>query len=566
VRTLASFGAGRRVLSALGAQPRQYQLLIDLFGVLGERKELLGNLGMDRHAMNLTSLGLLLPGVLLALLAFGPMPLAQYNMATLAVSSLVLMLLLVMEASNSFLNPGEVAVLAHRPISGTTYFAAKLTYLIYVVLRATAALNGPAALAGLVKAEARWFYPLTHLAAAATAGVFVALIACAVFGLLFRIVPVSRVRSVALWLQLVVAMVPLVMNLAFARLRVLVEAIGPAGRSIDWSFTPLAWFNALAVAGQAGPVTPLGRSAPAGMVVATLFAAYGIRSLSAGYMTRIVGTLRAGGARRSGRARRSRVGRAVARLSGGPPGHAAFAFISRMMRRDWQFRRAIVQFGVAIVVFVPAIVVSGRDVSPFAADRLPPIGLLPTVLPLFTLAVCGILSYSDHYKGAWIFETMPLTALRQFIGGVYWSLWLPFLGAPFAAALLFFAPYWGLRDSALFVAYGVAVASFLFALQLLLVEGLPFSSPPRADRAAGLVPFVLFGPVASGIAWVVQGMFLFRHRWITAGAAAVFAWAAVVTARYTLRELRTRVEANAGTLSRTAPGVDNATQGTSVTR
>ena len=84
MKTLASFGAGRTLLAAVGVQPRQYQVLVDLFGTLGERKELLGNLGMDRHAMNLTSLGLLIPGGFVALFAFGGGSLATFNMITLA--------------------------------------------------------------------------------------------------------------------------------------------------------------------------------------------------------------------------------------------------------------------------------------------------------------------------------------------------------------------------------------------------------------------------------------------------------------------------------------------------
>ena len=82
MKTLASFGAGRTLLTAVGVQPRQYQVLVDLFGTLGERKELLGNLGMDRHAMNLTSLGLLIPGGFIALFAFGGGSLAAFNMIT----------------------------------------------------------------------------------------------------------------------------------------------------------------------------------------------------------------------------------------------------------------------------------------------------------------------------------------------------------------------------------------------------------------------------------------------------------------------------------------------------
>jgi hypothetical protein len=163
-----------------------------------------------------------------------------------------------------------------------------------------------------------------------------------------------------------------------------------------------------------------------------------------------------------------------------------------------------------------------------------------------TLGVCGVLSYSDHHRAAWLFRMAPGDGLRCFIRGVYWALWLPFLAVPFMAALIFFAPYWGLVDAVLFATYGLAVASFLFGLQLLLVQGLPFSQPPRADRSAGLAPFILFGPVAAAVAWVLQGQLLFRSRLLTTAAAIVFAWLALTAARYAIGELEQRARVEAG--------------------
>jgi len=535
--TLASFGAGRTMLTAVGVQPRQYQVLVDLFGALGERKELLGNLGMDRHAMNITSLGLLIPGGLFALFAFREGSLAAFNMITLALSSLVLLMLLVLEASNSFLNPAEVAVLAHRPITGATYFAAKLTYLVLVVLRATAPLNGPAALAGLVKPEARWFYPFTHLAAACAAGLFLALMACAVLGLLFRILPASRVRSAALWVQVVASMLPLAFNLARRPLQTLADAMAPRAIGVDWSFVPLTWFNAIALTGQGGGQMSWGWPAAIGMIVSAVFIGIGVRSLSAGYMTRIVGVMRSSG-RRSRRSQRgSPIGRIVRTMSGRPSGQAAFGFMSRMMRRDWQFRRGIIPVALPLLAIGPLMLRTGVEVAPFGAGRFSVIGLLPVALSLVTLGLCQMLAYSDHYRGAWVFVITPKIGVRGFVRGVYWSLWLPFLALPFGVVMLVFSAYWGVADAALFAGYGLAVASLMFGLQLLIVETLPFTSAPRAERSAAIASFIMFGPVAAVIAWGVQGQFIFRSRLTTALAALVFAWAAKVTAEYSLRLL-----------------------------
>ena len=537
MKTLATFGAGRTLLTVVGVQPRQYQVLVDLFGTLGERKELLGNLGMDRHAMNLTSLGLLIPGGILALLAFGEWSLATFNMITLAVSSLMLFMLLVMEASNSFLNPAEAAVLAHRPIAGATYFAAKLTYLVIVVLRATVALNGPAALAGLIKPEARWFYPLTHFVAACTAGLFLALVACAVFGLLFRILPASRVRSAALWVQVVASLLPLAFNVGRRALQNVLAAIAPHAAGIDWSFVPLTWFNAIALTGQGGGRVSLGWPASVSMIVSVVFIGFGVRSLSAGYMTRIVGVMRSRGKRSRGPLQGSPLGRIVRTLTGRPSGQAAFGFMSCMMRRDWQFRRGIIPVALPLLVMVPVMLRTAVDVAPFGPGRFSVVGFLPVVLCLITLVICQILAFSDHYRGAWVFVITTATGLRGFVRGVFWSLWLPFLALPFVVVMIVFSMYWGVMDAVLFTAYGLAVASLLLGLQLLIVDALPFTSAPSAERAAAIVSFIMFGPVAAGIAWVLQAQFIFRSRLITVLAALAFAWAAKVAACYSLRLL-----------------------------
>jgi hypothetical protein len=440
------------------------------------------------------------------------------------------------------LNPSEVAVLAHRPISGPTYFAAKLTYLVLVVVRVEAVLNGPAAVAGLVKAEARWFYPFTHMTAALCAGLFLALFACAIFGVLFRVMPVSRLRSAALWLQLVVALGPLLINVARRPMRSIAAALAPHGTTLDWSFLPITWFNALALVGQGGTTFSPGLAAAGGFVVSVLFIGVGIRSLSSRYMSRIVGVMRSTRAGRGGHHRpASPAARIVRVLARRPSGQAAGQFVWRLMRRDWQFRRAAAQIVLPVMVFAPAVMLSGRDVSPFDANKLPVVGILPELIPLITLAICLVLSYSDHYKGVWVFATAPAPGMHGYVRGVYWSIWVPFLGVPFVAVFVFFAASWGLLDAALFAAYGVAVASLLFGLQLLLVEGAPFGSAPRADRAHTMMPLILFGPVAIGIGWLLQAHFIFRNRLITVVATMVFAWGAKLAGQYCIRQLETRM-------------------------
>jgi hypothetical protein len=543
VRTPASWTIGRALLARIGVEPRQYQVLVDLFGTLGERNELVSQLAANATAMRLTSLALLIPGGFIALTALRPSSLASYNLMTVVTTALVLFLLLVMETGEAFFNPAEAVALAHHPINGATYFAAKFTSLVLVVWRAELALNGPAAIAGLMKPEARWFYPLTHMASAWIAGVCLALVTCAVFGVLARVLPSSRLRSAALWLQLAIFTLPPIIGLTIPPLQ---RMAGHANLHLDtvaWSVLPSAWFNALGVIGQAAPVTPLGWPAAIGMGVLAIGIAFGIRSLSAGYLTRAIGVMR------GGRSRRRRLpldtgGRLVGALSRRPSGRAAFGFLMRMMAGDWQFRRAAMQFGMLAFIGLPAILLSSRAASPFGPGRLSLVGLLPEFLPFFTMMICSLLAYSDQYRGAWIFQTVPDAGLRGYARGIYWSIWLVFLVVPLVAASVFYAPYWGLLDAALFGAFGLAVASLLLGTQLLLIDGLPFGHPAKPERTYMLMAAIIFGPIVIGIAWIVQSRFIYLSRWATAAAAVVFTGVAVIVVRYGLRALNVKIRSD----------------------
>ena len=214
----------------------------------------------------------------------------------------------------------------------------------------------------------------------------------------------------------------------------------------------------------------------------------------------------------------------------------------RMMRRDWQFRRAVLPLGAMLLFVLPAILRTALEKSPFNGAPVA-VGLLPELLPLGVFLMVSVLAYSDHFRGAWVFATASRDGRRGFVRGVYWSLWLPFLALPFGAMAVVFSRTWGIIDATLFAAYGLSVASALLAVQMFFVEGLPFARPPRPERLHILLPFLLLGPIVLGIAWFVQGRFIFHSRVITLAASVMCATAAVVIARLTLAGLDARVHA-----------------------
>src|SRR4029077_21224399 len=197
-------------------------------------------------------------------------------------------MILATEAINTFLNPVEASVLAHQPIRNSSYFAAKLTYLGTVAAYVVFPVNIIPALAGLHLADASGFHPVTYLISASLLGLFVALMACGVIGLLFRVLPASRVRNVVLWVQvgffiLIQGSGPLLQGRGGMANRLNIAA-SPA--------MPLNWFAALAAPGS---MQRLGTwPAVASMIGCVAFIALGIQSLSSGYLARIHSLLRSG--------------------------------------------------------------------------------------------------------------------------------------------------------------------------------------------------------------------------------------------------------------------------------
>jgi hypothetical protein len=443
------------------------------------------------------------------------------------------------------MNPAEAFVLAHQPIRSRTFIAAKATYIVYVAGRVVVSLNVGPAIAGMMLDGNRWFYPLAHLTAASLAGVFLALFTCGLFGVLFRFVPIGKLRHAALWMQLMAATLPFLLNPAIQGLARVLRSHPQLGFELDaryWSAVPLMWFVAVGLAGHAGrPELFLPIALPA-MMISAVFIAFGARSLSQDYMTRVVLLMRARRARRRGPGLGDRLGTLARRLSGKPSGRAAFAFVGKMAARDWQFRRFFLAG--TIPLLAPIVLGVGRDAvaSPFA-DGLVPAHFLPHLIGLVVMVVCRILVHSDQYRAAWIFLAVPIGSVSAFARGIYLAIWVPCIALPHLVVMAMFSWYWGPGEAALFAAYSAAVASFYLAASLLRIEGLPFASAP--------VPTAPFDVLAGIILLLVAALFIalqvlvfFRHALVTLAATGLFATLAYATARVSLRAVQNAVTHN----------------------
>jgi hypothetical protein len=535
-------GFANTIASALAVDRRQYRLLVSLFRELSARREMTGQLGLDRTALSYLGLWLVIIGGFVSLMAV-VRPTARFFLGfNLAISALFLIPILVSDAADAFMNPAEAFVLAHQPIRSRTLIAAKATYIVYVAGRVVVSLNLIPAFAGLTLDGNRWFYPLTHLAAAALAGVFLALFTCGLFGVLFQFVPIRKLRNAALWMQLVAATMPFLLNPAIQGVSRLAGSNPQLRFDLDaryWSAVPLIWFIAVGLVGRVGrPELFLPIALPA-MAISAVFIGVGARTLSQDYMTRIVMLMRARRANRRRLRIGDRLGAFARRVSGKPSGRAAFAFVGKMATRDWQFRRFFLAGTIPLLAPIVLGLQRGAIASPFAGD-LAPAHFLPHLIGMVVLAVCRILVHSDQYRAAWVFLTVPIGSAGAFARGIYLAIWVPCIALPHLAVVAVFAWYWGTGEAVLFAAYSAAVASFYLAASLLRIEGLPFARAPVATAPFEMMTGILFLFVA-GLFVALQFFVIFRHVLITVVATVVFAILAYVILRVSLRAVRNAV-------------------------
>ena len=513
-----------RALQAVGIHPTHFRLLCGLFGTLAERREIMTQLGRDGFTLKLAFWMYFVLGGFMCLMFLKEPPTAGRFLGTfLVMTAILLICILVSEAGNSLVNPVEGIVLAHQPIDGATYTAAKLTHLLRVVSWLAPGLNAIPALASLLLLkEPRWYYPLVHLAATFGAGLVAALFACAVFGWLLRFVPAPRLKAAG---QIAEALPFL--GLWFG---------GQAWRLVRG--TVMAWI-------------PAGAETQRYLAIALIVAAaavivMGLRSLSVDYLIRVASIVHGGSGGRV-KPRRSHLGDIVARRLGGPPARAGFAYTARLMRRDWAFRRQLIPLipcAISPVVFLA----QGIHTDPFSG-KFTIVHVVPHIFGILMFILSIALVYGNDYKGAWLFLLAPSGAFAPFARGVHGLIWISIVGVPHALLLPVLAWFWGIPHALLFVAYSAAVASLYLGMEIRLVDGVPFSRQPVTSQGVYFMGIMMGGALAIGIAVGIQYFLIFRSPLAVLAAAAAIAGIAHLVTRSSLDAFTTAMRYNLGLMS-----------------
>lgn len=487
------------LLRRCGIEPRRYWILVDLFETLGKRQEV-ARTGSDAYSMRtLTIIWCFFSGVLsIVMAAFGANA-GVYLLVFLALTAFQLSLLLIPEIAEGLVNPVEGLILAHQPVNGATWLAAKLTHLIRIVVYVVAAVNGVPALVPLLGPSGEGFlpfiHPFMHLLAALGVGLVVGFLCCSLFGWLVRFVPARRLKAAAAMVQVI----PMFIGASFHFLSAWMNDL------VDWAMSiepPETWLGIGDGVPGGFPVV----LAAVGVAITTVAVVPGLRALSVDHLIRVSSLMHSGAqVGRRGR-KRWEAGPWIARFAGGQAGRAGYEYLRLMMVRDWQFRKNMGLNAAYVIVFLVVLLVAGREVTPFASE-FAVTHFLPHLIGLIVFFSCLFLAYGNDYKAAWWFSIVPGLSFRPFVRGIHGGLWVLLVAGPNLVCFLVLAWSWGVRDALWVIAFSTAVASLYLAVGLRLIDGIPFAKQtPPARQVVTLAMMVIYFVVltiAIGIQYLV---------------------------------------------------------------
>ena len=487
------------LLSRCGIEPCQYWLLVGLFDTLSQRQEL-ARIGSHDHGARIwiALMCFFATAASLGGVAFGISPdILCWSLAGLTAFQLSLVLL--PEVAENLVNPVEGLVLAHQPVSGSTWLGAKLTHLVKFVAFVVAAINVLPAVIGCFLDHQSTFlalvYPAKHLLVAFGLGLLVALLCCSLFGWLALFIPARRLKRAAVVAQVI----PMLLVLPMQFHDRLEAAYEDHEELFAWSGR---WATAIDETVPGGWATVLGIAAAAlGLVAITI----GLRSLSRDHLIRASALVQSGTRRRRAKKNESVIGQWSARIAGGQAGRAGFEYLGTMMLRDWQFKVNIAGIVPLLVMLVVLPTLEGQSVmsSPFGTGFALS-HLLPHALGLVIVSIGLALSYGNDYKGTWWFLLVPATSVLPFARGVHARLVLLLVVAPSLVLFIACMWHWNAGEAVLFVAFSSVVASLYLAFSLHLITGIPFGKQRDPGRRMGALAAVIIFLAVVGIGIGVQ--------------------------------------------------------------
>jgi ABC-2 type transport system permease protein len=442
----------------------------------------------------------------LAFLAF-VLPVELYARVMMIFGMTLLGMIMLVDFGVTLVVPDDMVILAWRPISSRTYFAAKLTNaLAFIALFGVALFTIPSITGAFARSGTMLFTPV-FLVSAILGAVFVAGLVAASYAALLRMFSAERFRSAVNYLQIAMMATLMVGSQIGPRLegrsamrQIVRRQVLDTSAWSWWDLMPPRWFcapNELLLGGANARTITLSVVAFAG--TALLFIVL-TRSLSLSYLQKVHGSGASAKSAPREAGRPSLILRIAMIFFRTDEEIVMFNFIRRVLARDRQVRLRIYPMMAYWLIVMPAILIAPSGAS---EGHLSP-GLLKiaplVVLTLLPGVILPLLPYAGETQGAWIFDLTGLEDTASAANGIKKTVACLFL-IPLAvlclAGLAFFMSF---RDAAISVAFGLSAAILLMQIEFIgLFSGLPFTRKMAKGRAASNIAYMLLGYLFIGV-------------------------------------------------------------------
>jgi hypothetical protein len=489
-----------RLLAAAGIDALQWRVLtlaylrMDLRRGGGAVRK--GSRQQGASAMPLAGLliGALMNSVLVTLLVFLIRDPLTAAVAMVVMASMTVSMLLLVDFSGSVVAAEDYWIIAPRPVSSRTYFAARLSAVLVYVIGFALALSFVPALV---------FLGWHQLGAGGFAGAIAATVLAAVAGaaliiaaytwLIARVSP-SHLVGVMSGVHLSASILSMSGFLAvmkgFDDPRIREFSIA----ELQWIwYVPATWFAAIvpALSGIGGGREALAAAGALFLTVVLLSVAGGRISLD--FASRLS---------EAATSTPARTRRALARIPGFAHGeaYAVATLVRAQFRHDLRFRLGILGVLPMTLFYMFLGWDQGLWMDPFvgrAQESGAPIYMAVGFLPMI---LHGALQYSDHWRASWIFWATPadparlVVAAKNFVAIFVLGTYLLLMASFWA---VFYERVWHAVVHALFVGAG---AHMLLQGAVILSPALPFAKEPkRAEHSSRLFVLFFVGVIFTGV-------------------------------------------------------------------
>jgi len=461
-----------------------------------------------------------------------------YSLFTMSAAMFMTGLSVIMEYSAVVVNPDDYEVLAHRPISSSTYFWAKIANLLFYVIVMALALGLPAAITGgLTMQEGLAFsfaYILSALGACAATAAFIVVI----YATALKLFDYRRFMSAITYVHMLVT---IVIVFAYIGLPRMLGSDAPAlsferGPWVYW--TPSAWF-----AGAVEALVGLGTRQSAvlaalGVVSIVALIALAQKTVSLGYSRRIAelaATPSPSERPRTSRRRGVDLARIGLSFCTNDEERAGYLLMSEYMKRDRKLRsRVYPAFGLPLAVYIFGLVTDGlydpfRDVPP--ETGFPVQDILGFYCVFVSLFFATAVTQSDEWKASWVFYASPVTRRAGVMIGARKLITFRYLLPFFALLFVLLSFRIPVASAALYMFIVSLLSLTAFALLSLATPHLPLSQSIEKTRQARQIGLIFILGIAMGfsvaardairespaaVAWilVVLGLALVGSEWL----------------------------------------------------